>query len=112
MLKTIYVDYLPEKDRPLLMAAKAVAKGVVLDTNILPKQQNEDEEPDEEQPALKEAVGVPLDQVGKKTTEPLPMPTENASGKVDVKKTSNEIDQFMQQTQKKISDVDKLLEKK
>ncbi|MCT6861688.1 MAG: chemotaxis protein, partial [Bartonella apis] len=112
MLKTISVDNLPEKDRPLLMAAKAVAKGVVLDTNILPKQQNEDEDPDEEQPALKEAVGVPLDQVGKKTTEPLPMPTENASGKVDVKKTSNEIDQFMQQTQKKISDVDKLLEKK
>lgn len=112
MLKTISVDNLPEKDRPLLMAAKAVAKGVVLDTNILPKQQNEDEDPDEEQPALKEAVGVPLDQVGKKTTEPLPMPTENASGKVDVKKTSSEIDQFMQQTQKKISDVDKLLEKK
>ena len=112
MLKTISVNELPEKDRPLLMAAKAVAKGVVLDTSILPKQTDDDEEDDDDQSGLKEAVGVPVDQVGTKTNEPLPMPTNSASGKQDEQKTSGEIDQFMQQTQKKIDDVDKLLEKK
>ena len=112
MLKTISVNELPEKDRPLLMAAKAVAKGVVLDTSILPKQTDDDEEDDDDQSGLKEAVGVPVDQVGTKTNEPLPMPTNSASGKHDEQKTSGEIDQFMQQTQKKIDDVDKLLEKK
>ncbi|WP_295881776.1 chemotaxis protein [uncultured Bartonella sp.] len=113
MLKTISVNELPEKDRPLLMAAKAVAKGVVLDTSILPKQtDDDDEEDDDDQSGLKEAVGVPVDQVGTKTNEPLPMPTNSASGKQDEQKTSGEIDQFMQQTQKKIDDVDKLLEKK
>ncbi len=112
MLKTISVNDLPEKDRPLLMAAKAVAKGVVLDTSILPKQTDNDEEDDDDQSGLKEAVGVPVDQVGTKTNEPLPTPTNSASGKQDEQKTSGEIDQFMQQTQKKIDDVDKLLEKK
>ncbi len=111
MLKMISVNSLPEKDRPLLMAAKAVAKGVVLDTNILPKQQDEDEDTDD-QSTLKEAVGVPVDQVGKKPAESLPMPTASSSGQADEKKTATEIDQFMQQTQKKIDDVDKLLEKK
>ena len=111
MLKTISVNELPEKDRPLLMAAQAVAKGVVLDTSILPKQTDSDEE-DDDQSALKEAVGVPVDQVGTKTNEPLPTPTNTTSGKKDEQKISGEIDQFMQQTQKKIDDVDKLLEKK
>lgn len=111
MLKTISVNDLSAKDRPLLMAAKAVAKGVVLDTTILPKSQDEEDE-DDDQSTLKEAVGVPLDQVGKKVTGPLPVPTESSTGESDEKKTAGEIDQFMQQTKQKIDDVDKLLEKK
>lgn len=111
MLKTISVNDLSEKDRPLLMAAKAVAKGVVLDKTVLPKSQN-DEDADGDQSTLKEAVGVPLDQVGKKAIEPLPAPAASSTGEADEKKTAGEIDQFMQQTKKKIDDVDKLLEKK
>lgn len=111
MLKTISVNDLSEKDRPLLMAAKAVAKGVVLDKTVLPKSQD-DEDADGDQSTLKEAVGVPLDQVGKKAIEPLPAPAASSTGEADEKKTAGEIDQFMQQTKKKIDDVDKLLEKK
>lgn len=111
MLKTISVNDLAEKDRPLLMAAKAVAKGVVLDTSILPKSQD-DEDADDDQSTLNEAVGVPLDQVGKKVIGPLPTPTASSTGEADVKKTTGEIEQFMQQTKQKIDDVDKLLEKK
>lgn len=111
MLKTISVNDLSEKDRPLLMAAKAVAKGVVLDKTVLPKSQD-DEDADGDQSTLKETVGVPLDQVGKKAIEPLPAPAASSTGEADEKKTAGEIDQFMQQTKKKIDDVDKLLEKK
>lgn len=111
MLKTISVNDLSEKDRPLLMAAKAVAKGVVLDKTVLPKSQGDDDA-DGDQSTLKEAVGVPLDQVGKKAIEPLPAPAASSTGEADEKKTAGEIDQFMQQTKKKIDDVDKLLEKK
>lgn len=111
MLKTISVNDLSEKDRPLLIAAKAVAKGVVLDKTVLPKSQD-DEDADGDQSTLKEAVGVPLDQVGKKAIEPLPAPAASSTGEADEKKTAGEIDQFMQQTKKKIDDVDKLLEKK
>lgn len=109
MLKTISINDLPERDRPLLLAAKAVAKGVVLDTTALPAQVHEE---DDSQTTIPEAVGLPVDQVDAKAETPLPVPTDVSAGRSDATKTSGEIDQFMKQAQEKLEAVDKLLEKK
>ncbi|MCT6870221.1 MAG: chemotaxis protein [Bartonella sp.] len=109
MLKTIAVNDLSERDRPLLMAAKAVAKGVMLDKGSLPASPDDE---DDNATLPPETVGLPLDQVGNKGEGPLPVPKDDVSAKNDAVKTSTEIDQFMEQTRKKLDAVDKLLENK
>lgn len=108
MLKTISVNNLPERDRPLLMAAMAVAKGVISDMPALPKEQDND---GEETGPEDGTVADNADQEGKGANELLPMPTESSISRRDGKKMATEIDQFMKQTKKKLDEVDKLLEK-
>ncbi|WP_297323595.1 chemotaxis protein [uncultured Bartonella sp.] len=108
MLKTISVSRLPERDRPLLMAAMTVAKGVVSDLPVLPKGQDDDEEIGVADGTVKD----PGEQKEKNSDEILPVPTVNPVSRRDEKKMATEIDQFMQQTKKKLDEVDKLLEKK
>lgn len=109
MLKTISINDLPERDRPLLMAAQAVAKGVVIDKSIL---SSEDNDGDEDHLIPNEAVGVPINQSEEKARTSLPMPTDISAAKNNATKTAGEIEEFMQQAHKKLDAVDKLLEKK